>query len=196
MDRMTAADGIHALGSILMRFISPIFAFGLLFAGSAGAAPTPALAPAGSIQGLWQVEDGSAVIELLPCGEEWCGRIFWSHDLATAPPGEVRDDANPNPSLRHRSLCDLEIIRGLKMEAVNFFGGGTVYNPDDGLTYGAEMRLENNGTLRFRGFLALPILGGSQIWRRPDRTPDHCPAPAAEQNRAAGLAVDLKQTPR
>jgi uncharacterized protein (DUF2147 family) len=157
-----------------MRSAALILTFFLVCLGATGpgSAAIPGSAP--TIQGLWLVEDESAVIELRACGEEWCGHIYWSHDLANSPPGTLRDGSNPNPGLRQRPICDLQIIKGLRPESKNFYGGGTVYNPDDGLTYGAEVRLEANDTLRFRGFIALPLLGGSQVWRRPDQPPKHC----------------------
>ncbi len=153
--------------------------------------PQPRLSPPA---GLWLVEDGSAIIEFSACGNELCGAIFWARDLKSVPPEDARDKANPDRQLRDRPICGLRIISGLKMEAENYWAGGTVYNPDDGLTYGAEMHLEPGDKIRFRGFIALPLLGGSQIWSRPSEVPVQCQMPA-ERRRSASLTNGLTQTP-
>jgi uncharacterized protein (DUF2147 family) len=130
-----------------------------------------------SPQGLWLVEDGSAMIELTACDEAICGQIYWSKDLETAQPGEDRDTLNPHADLRNRPICGLPILSGLRPEGRNSWGGGMVYNPEDGQTYGAEMRLDTKGRLHFRGYLALPLFGDTQIWTRPANVPKRCLAP-------------------
>ena len=47
-----------------------------------------------------------------------------------------------------------------------FGEGGKNYNPDDGVEYRALMSIANNGTLRIRAYLRLPILGKTLIWTR------------------------------
>jgi uncharacterized protein (DUF2147 family) len=139
-----------------------------------------------SPHGLWLVEDGSAIIELIACEDAICGQIYWSKDLETASPGENRDTLNPHAELRNRPICGLPIVTGLRPEGHNSWGGGMVYNPDDGQTYGAEMRLDVKGRLHFRGYLALPLFGDTQVWTRPVTAPKRCPAPSSIITTALG----------
>ena len=174
MNRLAA----RILGGMLILFLVLVPA-GLYALPNGNAAMAP--------QGLWLVEDGSAIIELAPCSDMICGRIFWSKDLEMEPPGASRDDLNPRPELRSRPICGLPIIEGLRPESANSWGGGMVYNPEDGQTYGAEMRLGRDGRLRFRGYIALPLFGGTQVWTRPASPPPGCKAPANAVPTAANL---------
>lgn len=135
-------------------------------------------APVEAVLGPWLVEDGSAVIEVEACGETLCGLVYWSKDLETPSGADSRDTLNPDKSLRSRPICGLTIIKGLAREGAASWGGGTVYDPESGLTFNAEMRLEPNGRLRFRGYVAIPLLGGSQVWSRPAPVPSRCSTPA------------------
>lgn len=122
--------------------------------------------------GVWQTEGRDAHIELHPCagggGVLICGRIVWLK-TPNKPNGEPeRDDNNPNPALRARPMLGLPLIAGLAPAPgrPGRWEGGTVYNPEDGRTYGAEIALLPDGRLRMRGYLGLPLLGGSQTWIR------------------------------
>ena len=44
--------------------------------------------------------------------------------------------------------------------------GGRIYNPLDGDTYRARMRMLPGGKLELRGYVLLPLFGGSQRWER------------------------------
>ena len=171
----------RAMGPILGCVI--VFALSLL---SAAVPAAPTAREMGAPHGLWLVEDGSAIIELTACDEAICGQIYWSKDLEAAQPGEFRDTLNPHAELRSRPICGLPILTGLRPEGPNAWGGGMVYNPEDGQTYGAEMRLDSKGRLRFRGYLALPLFGDTQIWTRPANVPKRCPAPPTVITTALG----------
>jgi uncharacterized protein (DUF2147 family) len=145
-----------------------------------------------AVQGLWLVEDGSAVIKFKPCGSGLCGIVYWSKDLNDTNADIELDRENPDPRLRDRTICGLPIIQGLRFERANFWGGGTVYDPDDGRTYNAEMRLDRDGRLNFRGFIAVPVLGGSQKWTRPQSAVRPCRASLADTHAAS--AHGLTQT--
>jgi uncharacterized protein (DUF2147 family) len=171
----------RAMGPILGCVITLALCLICAAAGAAITAPDTA-AP----HGLWLVEDGSAIIELSACADTICGQIYWSKDLETALPGEFRDTSNPRAELRSRPICGLPIITGLRPEGTNAWGGGMVYNPEDGQTYGAEMRLDSKGRLRFRGYLALPLFGDTQIWTRPANAPKRCMTPPSVITTALG----------
>ena len=50
----------------------------------------------GAEQGLWRTADGSARVELAPCGQNLCGTVRWVSNPA------LRDVYNANPALRRR----------------------------------------------------------------------------------------------
>jgi hypothetical protein len=64
----------------------------------------------------------------------------------------------------------LEIIRGMKPEGEDKYGGGTILDPRDGKTYKATMKVSPDGqTLIMRGYIGFELLGQNQYWTRlPD----------------------------
>jgi hypothetical protein len=64
----------------------------------------------------------------------------------------------------------LEIIRGMKSEGEDKYGGGTILDPRDGKIYKATMKVSPDGqTLTVRGYIGFELLGRNQYWTRlPD----------------------------
>ena len=126
----------------------------------------PSLASAADITGLWLTDDGEGVIEIRPCGEHRCGRIAWTKD-PYGPDGKISlDRNNPDPSLRSRRICGLQIITGLKQQADGTWADGRVYNPDNGQTYGMKIQRQGADMVRATGYLGFEIFGQSRDWRR------------------------------
>jgi uncharacterized protein (DUF2147 family) len=137
----------------------PLVAAGLMTIG-AHAQPQP------SAPGLWLVADKKGIIEIYPCGPDMCGRIVWM-DEPLRPDGSIkRDDHNPDAALRSRTICGLPLMTGFKPAGPNEWEEGRIYDPVEGSTYHAEMRLENPNLLRLRGYVLLPLIGRSQLWTR------------------------------
>jgi uncharacterized protein (DUF2147 family) len=112
--------------------------------------------PPPSPAGTWLTANGHGVVAITPCGDAFCGRIV----------GIDRKPAEPMPTDVHgRSQCGLPIIAGEKPD-----GGGTwlgkVTDPRDGDTYQAELWFDDDGNLHLRGFIGIPLLGSTQIWRK------------------------------
>jgi uncharacterized protein (DUF2147 family) len=83
------------------------------------------------------------------------------------PDGSMkRDEHNPDPALRTRTVCGLPLMTGFNQTGPNAFEDGRIYDPSDGSTYHAEMKLDNPNALRLRGYVLLPLLGRSQLWTR------------------------------
>jgi uncharacterized protein (DUF2147 family) len=104
----------------------------------------------------------------------------------------------------------LEIIRGMKPEGEDKFGGGTILDPRDGKIYRATMKLTPDGqTLVVRGYIGFELLGQNQYWTRlpdsaytildPGVNPQYiqkvAPAPApAKTPRKTDVAPPAKKT--
>jgi uncharacterized protein (DUF2147 family) len=78
----------------------------------------------------------------------------------------AQDIHNPNPERRPRSTVGIVIIWKLKYEGDGEYVDGYVYNPRDGKTYRIDMQVVDRNTVKIRGYLAIPLLGQSQIWKR------------------------------
>ena len=141
-------------------------ALGALAAAAMLGAPASAAEGDDPAFGRWVVEDGKAVIEIHACGEQACGRIVWLRQ-PFGPDGRAkRDVENPNPGKRSRPLCRLRLISGLKRTDPGVWEGGEVYSTRDGATYGFEIEGVEDDRMTVRGYLGLPLLGRSRVWRR------------------------------
>jgi uncharacterized protein (DUF2147 family) len=134
----------------------------------------PARAADGDITGWWYdgTKRGGILIE--PCGQQLCGKVGWiGKPLDEAGKPRV-DFKNPDPKLKGRPLCQMPMLGGFNKTDPGEWEDGWIYNPEDGDTYKSRMVLQDDGTLRVRGFIGVPWLGKSQIWTRPAEALTEC----------------------
>ncbi len=112
------------------------------------------------IEGRWLTEDKSGVIEITKVGDLFEGRVVGGEKK-----GDGLDAKNPDPALRSRELMGLVILRNLKKDD-DEFTGGEVYDPNSGHTYKAKARIQDDGTLKLRGFIGISLFGRNEIWTR------------------------------
>lgn len=133
-----------------------------------------------AVLGPWLTEKKGAVIEIYECGthqdRELCGRIAWLRKPYTDEGELKRDPENPDPSLRDRPLCGIEVVTGLKRNDEDTWTFGRVYNPKDGNQYRAYLDAKGDGTVRIRGYIGIPLFGKSETWTRPEGIDIGCPA--------------------
>jgi uncharacterized protein (DUF2147 family) len=112
--------------------------------------------PAASPVGTWLTENSHGVIAIDRCGDALCGRIV----------GIDRTPMDPMPTdVNGRSQCGLTIITDEKPTA-NGTWIGQITDPRNGDTYQAKLWLDGSGNLHLRGFIGIPLLGSTQIWRK------------------------------
>ena len=125
------------------------------------------------ILGLWNTAEKDCKIEIFKCGDKYCGRIAWLKEPLYPADDEmgmagrpVVDRQNPNPDLRSRPLVGLQLMEGFIYVGNNVWEKGTIYNPENGETYKCKMTLVTPDHLEVRGFIGIPLLGGTSIWTR------------------------------
>jgi uncharacterized protein (DUF2147 family) len=110
--------------------------------------------------GEWKVADGTATVRIRKCGTAFCGTIA----STITPPG--KDEKNPDPSKRNRSVLGIEVLSNLKPAGNNLWTG-TTYNAEDGQTYSAKMSLESEQALKIEGCVqGGGSLCGHETWSR------------------------------
>lgn len=141
-------------GSLLGRLL--VLAALLAAHAAAGAQSAEALLP-----GVWLTEGGQGRIELFR-GEDglYAGRVVSGSEEG------LKDAHNPDPALRNRPVKGLVILSGFRFEGGGRFVDGRIYDPSSGNTYRARLTLIDRDTLRLRGYIGIPLLGGSQTWTR------------------------------
>ena len=162
------------------------------------AAPADLSSPAG----LWQAVDDDTK---QPTG--WF--LITNHDGVYAgiiakmfmKPGEnpnVVCDQCKDDRFNHPWL-GLEIIRDMKQEEADKYGGGNILDPRDGEVWRAKMTVSPDGQeLTLRGYVLTPLLGKNEIWQRlpdsqlatldPSVIAKYVPAQAVSVKPAAGSA--------
>ena len=128
---------------------------------------------ANAILGVWEVADATGRIEIFPCGDKYCGKIIWIKE-ATYPSGDpggmagkpLLDRENPKKELRNRPQLGLEIMDGYTYSSENLWTGGRIYNTENGKTYSSRIKLLSLDRLELRGYIGIPLLGGSTVWKR------------------------------
>ena len=122
--------------------------------------------------GVWLI-DGKAAVQIFDCSGLLCGRILWLQ-VPRDPQGRLsRDKNNPDPALRQRRLCGLNILWGLRATGSDRWAGGWFYNPDDGKTYRVSAELRSADLIVARIYLGVPFFGETKtLLRVPHGTSD------------------------
>jgi uncharacterized protein (DUF2147 family) len=140
---------------MLRNVISLAFFRGAIVAAVAMIGPQALARPAASPLGTWSTANGHGVVAIVPCGDALCGRIV----------GIDRKPTEPMPTDVHgRPQCGLTIITNQKQKTDGTWSG-EITDPRDGSTYHASLWLDDGGNLHLRGYIGIPLLGATQIWR-------------------------------
>ena len=135
-----------------------------MMAGGASQAPGGEQIPA--LVGVWLHANERIQVEIAPCNDRLCGKIVWFRWPNDAEHLPLVDVKNPDSALRTRPLLGLVVLRELRSAGPRSWQDGRIYNPDDGQEYKARMSIEDDGTLRVRAYVLLPLLGKTQRWTR------------------------------
>jgi uncharacterized protein (DUF2147 family) len=134
---------------------------------------TSAYAGGDEIIGIWNTQEKDAKIEIIHCGEKYCGKIVWlkepnySEGSKSGTPGTpLLDRYNPDPLLKNKSLMGLQIMYDFVYDGGNTWTAGKVYDPTNGKAYSANMTLVSPNQLNLRGFIGISLLGRTEIWTR------------------------------
>jgi uncharacterized protein (DUF2147 family) len=112
---------------------------------------TQSAAQSSSLIDEWWTPGFNARVKLAPCENKLCGTITWAWD---EQPIDVVD---------RRPLVGQRIISGMMVNAAQGYSG-SIYNPEDGRTYNASMRLKSPNTLLVEGCVF--FICQKQVWRR------------------------------
>jgi uncharacterized protein (DUF2147 family) len=125
------------------------------------------------VLGVWLNEEKDAQIEIMKCGEKYCGKVVWLKEpnypegSAEGVAGSPRlDHNNPEPSLRKQPILGLQILHDFGYVSRNRWASGKVYDPKNGKTYRGAMTLVSPNQLNLRGFIGISFLGRTTVWTR------------------------------
>lgn len=126
---------------------------------------SPVVADSPTPVGIWEDSSLRIKVEIAPCGERLCGKLLWIRRRDQAAAG-LLDTKNHDRALRSRPLLGLTVLEGLRRTGDNTWVDGRIYNPDDGVSYQAKMSMREDGSLKVRAYVLLPLVGKTYIWTR------------------------------
>jgi hypothetical protein len=141
------------------------------------------------------VTDGTANVEIVPCGDALCG-VLTKTDMP-----DQKDTNNSDPSKRDRPVLGITVLQNMKPQGDKWVG--SVYNARNGMTYDAKISLHGEDILRVEGCLPGGVFCGGQNWSRvaqptvaaaPVATAPKAPASAPAQQQAAVIPQEKQQT--
>ncbi len=118
------------------------------------------------VVGRWIPPEQDSVIEVYSCGNEVCGRIIKLDEPLDENGKPKVDRNNQDQALQGRPILGMELLSGFTQKKPGNYRGGKIYNPRDGKLYKAVLTLLDDGTLKIRGYVGVPALGQTRIWRR------------------------------
>lgn len=116
--------------------------------------------PVVALEGRWLTESGNLEVEIAPCGEAFCGtvvRVLANRSMSD--PSAAMAPADGRPALGMQILSDLKPSGDQQWT-------GTIYNRENAKTYSCRVTLAAPDRLEVRGYVLLPLIGKTQVWRR------------------------------
>jgi uncharacterized protein (DUF2147 family) len=160
----------------LLRLLSPL----VLSAGLALSSGARAAEPIAA--GLWEKRGESgrpdAWFRISECNGRFQGKIVKIFPKAGQDPSQWRC-TKCEGNQKNVPVVGITFIKGMQRYGLSY-DNGTILDPRDGSVYSAVMQLSPDGhSLTVRGYLGIPLLGQSEVWRRlPDDRPETDAAPA------------------
>ena len=134
--------------------------------------------------GLWYDDTGRGAVELAPCGDKICGHIVWLEDNRGTDGKPLHDRYNPEPRMRARPICGIQVIGNLSPLGDGIWGTGWIYDPKVGKSYDVEINLAKRDVLHVYGYAGLKLLGKSLYWKRAPMDLPRCSDDTSPQKAA------------
>lgn len=118
------------------------------------------------VVGKWYTENKETVIKIYKSGDKYYGKIVWLKEPKEDNGKMKKDKNNPKKSKRSQTLVGLVLLKGFVYQGDGEWAEGTIYDPENGKTYKARIRLKGKNKLDLRGYVGMPAFGRSTVWTR------------------------------
>lgn len=119
-----------------------------------------------ALHGYWMDSHGEVILEIGSCGGTMCGKVAWLR-LPLGPDGKlITDYRNPDPALRERPVCGLEVVSGFAKQPDGTWKDGTVYVSDYGTSFSGYAEQVSATEMKVTGYVLIPLLGQSEVWTK------------------------------
>jgi uncharacterized protein (DUF2147 family) len=113
--------------------------------------------PADRILGIWSTPNNESTVEIVKCGEAYCGSI----KSMTTPKNDAH---NSDASLRGRPLVGAQIMTGFLYSGSDTWSGGTLYAPARGKNLSPDLVLSGPDTLDIK--VKMGMMSKTVSWTR------------------------------
>ena len=122
---------------------------------------------ADAILGSWKNGEGTGIIQIYKNADKYQGKITWLKEPNDSETGKPKLDKNhPDEKNHSRPVMGLTNIWGFKYSSAKEWTGGKIYDPKNGKTYSCKIVMENNNSLKVRGFIGISLIGRTDTWTR------------------------------
>jgi uncharacterized protein (DUF2147 family) len=122
-----------------------------------------------AVIGKWKNGEGTGIVEIYrTTSGHYAGKIIWLKEPIDPETGKPKlDKRNPDESKRQVPTLGLINMHGFKYnEEDNVWEDGNIYDPKNGKEYSCKMELQDNNTLKVRGYIGVSMIGRTDTWTR------------------------------
>lgn len=116
--------------------------------------------------GEWWTPDKDSKIKVYKKGDKYYGDIVWMEEPRKEDGSLKRDENNPDPDKRDRTIKGLTIFKDMECTEKNMLEDGTLYDPESGKEYSGWMTLYDDNTLKVRGYIGVSMIGRTEYFER------------------------------
>lgn len=119
------------------------------------------------VVGVWLTQSKKGHVQITRYGEnKYGGKIVWLRDPNDESGKPKLDKKNPDENKRKATILGLNNLLGFVYAGNKKYENGTIYDPENGKTYSCIMTLENDNTLKVRGYIGFSLIGRTETWTR------------------------------
>ncbi|HEK21240.1 MULTISPECIES: DUF2147 domain-containing protein [unclassified Mucilaginibacter] len=125
--------------------------------------------PANRICGKWESSEKNLVVEVYPYRNTLRAKMIrFTGGVSKAQPMEnITDKKNPDPALRSRKVLGMDVVEDLVYNPKsNSWENGRIYEIQSGKTWSAAAYLENENTLKVKGYWKVKLIGKTMTFHR------------------------------
>ncbi len=119
------------------------------------------------IIGIWLTQDMEAKVEIYKLNKTYFGKIIWlKKPINPKTDKPWLDKENKNSTKRQQTIIGSKMLWEFKYSDGEYVNG-SIYDSRDGETYSGKLWLENNNSLKMRGYWG--FLYSTETWKRVNK---------------------------
>ncbi len=149
-----------------MNFMKPLLFLFIFIIESFCFYPLQAQKNPDDIIGTWLVQKKDGKVEIYKQGNRYFGKITWLNEPNNSDGKPKTDNHNPDTQKRTQTIVGLVVVKNLVWKGAGKWEEASVYDPNNGKTYSALVKMKDKNTLELTGFIGFSFIGRSESWTR------------------------------